>query len=55
MPAPFSDRDFRAAHRAATALDGVCRDCPECSAHRRTAETLRVHRWIAHNVREATA
>lgn len=27
--------------------------CPDCGRQRRTAETLRVHRWLAHDVREA--
>jgi hypothetical protein len=56
------DSDRRAAYQATqivrrngqpdhTVLDGG--DCPECSAPRRTAETLRVHRWIAHGVRTA--
>lgn len=53
--ADFSDRDFRAAHRAATVLDGTSRDCPECGRRRRNAETLRVHRWIAHDVRDVAA
>jgi hypothetical protein len=27
--------------------------CPECEARRSTPETLRVHRWLAHDVRTA--
>lgn len=59
MPA---DRELRAAYQAAQStprrgqpdhriLDGG--PCPECGAERRTAETLRVHRWLAHDVRLA--
>lgn len=50
-------RELRAAHRTQT--NGSRWDrlaggtCPDCGELRRTAETLRVHRWLAHDVRAA--
>lgn len=29
--------------------------CPVCGTTRRTAETLRVHRWIAHGLQQVAA
>lgn len=29
--------------------------CPDCGETRRTPETLRVHRWLAHGVESAAA
>lgn len=53
-------RELRAAHGAQRAarqplsqMPGA--DCPECGEHRRTAETLRVHRWLAHGVKALAA
>lgn len=52
---PYRDPADRRAydrHRAALAAEARLR-CPDCGQYRRTEETLRAHRGIAHDVREA--
>jgi recombinational DNA repair protein RecT len=54
-PAGIASRQLRAdyrEHRTGQVTDEELR-CPECGATRRTPETLRVHRWLAHDVRAA--
>lgn len=39
-------------HTAWLEVAEVTAACPECAASKPTAETLRVHRWLAHGIQE---
>jgi hypothetical protein len=54
---PYRDPDDRRANDLSRRimLDEARRRCPECGELRRTEETLRAHRYIAHGIESVAA